>query len=923
MLALLVLILMLASGLEAAKPVLPLVFEENRGQAAGPALYIARSGRLGLHLDERGVTLAGPAEDPVRIWFEGAAAKPVGDDPSGGESNYFKGTDPAKWRTHIPHWRRVRYPNLYPGIDLVFYGNGADLEFDFAVTPGADPSLIRMRVDGPAAVSRSGDLVCGGFRLGRPVAYQPRGAGRRAVRAKFRLSGAGGLSFELGRYDRSLPLVIDPILLYTSYVGGIATDAIAGVAADSTGNIYLTGYTNSTGFSTTLGAYKRTLAAGDSDAFITKLNPAGTSILYSTFLGGSAGDFGRAIAVDSSGAAYITGSTLGFFPVTSGAFKSTPVNAPDIFAAKLDSTGATLSYATYLGGAGAGQGIAVDSSGNAWIAGFTYTPSFPTTFTLQPIYSGGSDGFLMKLNATGTGMLFSTFLGGRGDDQAEAVVVDSAGDAYVVGTTSGQGFLVTGGVYQNTFAGGTDAFVTKIRSNGLISYSSYLGGTAADRAFAVAVDTSGNVYVGGQTASTNFPTSIGAFQTTHNGGTWDAFVTKLNTTAAAITYSTLLGGSSTCQVQDPIKTHFCDAVEALAVDSAGSVYAAGIAAAGFPTIAAPQGTEAGTGDGFVTQLNATGTRLMYSTFVGGTGGDFFNSAALAAGVAVVGGVTASTNVPVTTGALRTTNPGGYDGMLTRLGPCTITLGRNSSFFPPAAGNYTLTINAPTGCAWYGATTDSWITVNNAAGIGNGLVTYSLTANTGLARSGQIAVGTEIFTLNQLKGTCVELGYYSSWFPSTGGTYSLQVFATCGWTATSNRSWVTIDNPTGSGNGTISYTLAANTTGAVRTAQIDVNGMKLDVNQISGSAGGLSCAYEISRTQDAYDATGGSSSLVVTASSGCEWNVVNPYSWITITFGMAGNGDGIVGYTVERNATGQPRSAQVSIAGQILNIAQSN
>ncbi len=913
----------------ATRPSVPLHFEENHGQAAADARFIGRASGLRMEFDPSGASLLPSGTDsPVRISFVGGRALPSGYDPTGGESHYLLGTDPAKWRRHIKHFRRVRYANLYPGIDLVFYGNGANLEFDFAVHPGADPGQIRLRFDGAGrlAVLRSGDLVIGSgkstMRLAKPVIYQPLAAGNRAIEGSFRLGSDRTMAFQLGDYDRGAPLIIDPVVLTTTYWGGVSSDVISGVASDSSGNIYLTGHTTSTTLTTTVGAYKRALNPGDSDCFVTKLNSTASTVLYSTFVGGTSPDYARAIAVDSSGAAYITGSTIGFFPITSGAYRQSPTEAPETFAAKLDATGASLSYATYLGGAGAGQGIAVDSSGNAWIAGFTYTPSFPVTLALQPVFSGGSDAFLLRLNPTGTGVSFSTFLGGRGEDQATAVAVDAAGDAYVTGFTSGQGFLVTGGAYQSTLSGSSDAFAAKVSPGGSVTYSTYLGGILADRANAIAIDSAGNAYLAGHTSSTNFPVTSGAFQTSHGGGTWDGFITKLNAAGSALTYSTFLGGSGTCLVQDLIRSHLCDSVLGIAVDSSGIAYLAGLAGSGFPLLGAPQSTAGGAGDGFAAQLNATGTKLLYSTFVGGAGGDMLSAVALSSGIAVMGGVTSSVNLPVSSGALRTTNAGGYEGFLTRLGSCTVTLGSSGSFFPNTAGTYSLDVFAASNCSWSASTSNSWVTLNTQAGVGNGQISYTVAANTGLHRTGQINAGGQIFTIEQVTGSCVQLGYYHSWFPATTGSYSLPVFATCGWTAASNQSWITIGTPTGTGNGTVGYTIAANTSGAVRSGQIDVNGIKFDIDQVAG-AGSIACSYALSRTQDSFDRFGGSSSLLVTAVSGCEWTVGNPPTWITITAGPAGNGNGIVGYTAAPNQTGQARSAQLTIAGQPVLISQSN
>lgn len=912
-----VLIMLGAALVQGAHPSLPVVFEE----AEAPGRYVGRGAGFHVALDESGVSFA----EGVRMHFGAAPVKPVGTTPTGGVSNYLLGPSPARWRTGVKHFKRVEYRGLHPGIDLVFYGNPDRLEFDYAVSPGSDPGRIRLWFEGgKLRLSRSGDLELDSGRtrvkLNKPALYQP---GGKKVEGEWKLLGKNTVGFEVAHYDRTRALIIDPVL-YTTYWGAVATDAISAVATDPSGNLYITGYTNSTSLTTTATGWKRTLQAGDSDAFVAKLNPAGTTILYSTFLGGPSPDYGRAIAVDSTGAAYITGSTIAYFPVTAGAFRQSPADSPEAFAAKLDAAGSGLVYATYLGGAGAGQGIAVDSAGNAWIAGYTYTASFPVTSTVQPVYSGSTDGFLIRLNATGSAMTFGSFFGGRGEDQATAVAVDSAGDAYITGYTSGQGFLNSGGAFQSTLSGATDAFVVKVRANGNLGFSTYLGGPGIDRGYAIAVDSAGNAYVGGQTGSTTgFPTTAGAYSTAHAGGTWDGFVTKVNALGTALAWSTLLGGGGSCQVQDPIRTQSCDAVLGLAVDSFGSVFATGLAGTGFPTVVPAQATAGGAGDGFVAHLSSTGAQLLYSTFIGGSGGDMMLSAAMSAGVPVVAGVTASTNVPVTSGALRTSNPGGFEGVLTRLNTCSVTLAVPSSFFPAAAGSYTLDIFAASTCTWTSVTADPWITVTAPNGTGNGQIQYALATNAGLQRTGTISVNGQNFSVIQVIGSCLQLGYYGSWFPSTGGAYDLPIFATCAWTAISSQPWITFQGGnSGGGNGVLHYLIDVNSTGGIRSGQIDVNGIKFDVNQIGG-AGSLSCSYNLSRTQDAFSSAGGSSSLLVTAAQGCEWTVTQQPSWLTVTAGLAGNGDGVVGYTASPNTTGAARSGQLVLAGQTVTVTQSN
>jgi hypothetical protein len=911
---------------------LPIVFEPNRAQAAPEVRFLARGHRFELLLTDSAAILRhsrginAPTDLAIewlganrRATFEGASE-------TGGISNYLFSSGPTRCIRSVPHYQRVRYDSLYPGIDLVFYGNNGKLEFDFVLSPGADLSTIRLAARGAETIriDHAGDLVLstarGEFRLAKPLLYQPAPEGNRPVEGGYVLHGPNTFSFRTGPYDRRQPLVVDPTLS-TSYIGGQDVDIVSSAATDSGGNIYITGYTASTAFPVSLSPFKTSLTAGDADAFVMKLNPTMTTILYSTYLGGSFPDYGRAIAVDSAGAAYITGSTIGRFPTTTGALHELPSVTPTPFVAKLDPSGATLSYATYLDGAGAGMAIAVDTLGNAYVAGSTYTATFTTTTgAFQRTYAGGTDGFVVKLNPTGTSQVYSTFLGGSSEDQITGIRVDSSGAAYVAGFTSSTDFPVTAGAYRNANSGSTDAFVTKISSTGsALVYSTFLGGSNADRAHGIDINSSGEAYVAGQTYSSSFPTTTGAFHTTH-GGAADGFVTKLNAAGSGLLYSTFLGGSGTCLVNDPFRQYACDGIFSVAVDSTGQAWVAGIAGAGFPLSGAIQPSPGGNGDAFVAQLNATGTSLPFSTYIGGGAGDVALSVAVpSTGGAVVAGFTNSTDLPVN--SLQTTRGGGaQEGFLSLLATCAVTLGSSGSFFPKTSGTYLLDVFAAPGCAWSASTDASWVTLNATAGVGNGQVNYTVAANTGPARTAHINVAGQTYTIQQVSGQCVTLASTSSWFPQSGGTYNLQVFASCPWTTTVNVNWITGVTPSGSGDGVIQYTVAANTSTSSRSGQIDVSGSTFTVNQVGGPAG-LSCSYTLSRGSDSFTADGGSSSLLVSTQSGCQWTTSNSASWLAITAGIAGSGEGVIGYSADRNTSGAVRSATVTVAGQSFVVTQ--
>jgi len=597
----------------------------------------------------------------IRLGFVGANREPdlEGQEELPGKANYFIGNDPKKWRTNVPTYAKVQYRDLYPGINLVYYDNRRRMEFDFLLAPGANPNLIRLEVKGADRldVDARGDLVLhargGQLRLQKPAVYQEVKGIRQEVSGRYVLTDSYQIGFQLGAYDATRPVIIDPVLFYSTYLGGGGDDVGNSIAVDESGDAYVTGQIDSTNFPTTPGAFQAT-SMGGGDAFVTKLNATGSGLVYSTYLGGSNFDAGRGIAVDASGNAYVTGGTASTdFPTTPGAFQTTPSGGGDAFVTKLNSTGSLLLYSTYLHGAD-GESIAVDAAGNAYVTGDADSTNFPTTTGAFQTASGGAlDAFVTKLNQTGTALVYSTYLGGSGSDVGRGIAVDTAGSAYVAGFTGSTNFPTSLGAFQTTYGGGTDdAFVTKVNllGSGLV-YSTYLGGSDFDASGGIAVDAAGNAYVTGGTRSTNFPTTTGAFQTTA-GGADDAFVTKMNPLGTALVYSTYLGGSGS------------DGGQSVAVDSSGNAYVTGgTDSTNFPMTAdAFQPTfSGGPEDAYVAKLDPTGSALVYSTYLGGSGDDIGFGIALDAlpqPDAYVTGTTSSTNFPITPRAFQPAFGGG-------------------------------------------------------------------------------------------------------------------------------------------------------------------------------------------------------------------------------------------------------------------------
>ena len=692
------------SQFESAFGRLPLYFEENVGQSDARVRFLARGAGYSLFLtSDETVAVLQPHEAEtgavVRMRLGGANEQPVvrGEDLLPGRSNYFAGNDSSRWRTNVPQYAKVRMDEVYRGIDVVYYGNQHQLEYDFVVKPGADPGQIRLRFEGAERIDldAAGNLVLhvagGELRQSLPAVYQELRGVRQRVPATYRRLSAREFGIDLDDYDPARPLVIDPTLVYSTYLGGSAFDQAHTIAIDSSGNSYVAGLTASTNFPTTSGAFQ-TASGGNLEGFVAKLNSAGTGIVFATYLGGSGVDEADGIAVDSAGNVYLTGRTLsGNFPTTAGAFQTALGGNGDSFAAKLNSTGTALIYSTYLGGVGeeTAGGIAVDGAGSAYVSGLTTSLNFPTTAgAFQTAFAGSVDVFVTKLNATGTALVYSTYLGGSDQEIAGpgmTIAIDSSGNAYVTGLTLSTNFPTTAGAFQTVLAGSSDAFVTRLNGAGTaLVYSTYLGGSGQETGNGIAVNSAGDAYVAGNTGSANFPTTAGALQTLL-AGTTDAFVTRLNGAGTALVYSTYLGGSAV------------DVGQGVAVDSAGDAYVAGrTTSANFPTTASAfQAAHGGNDDAFVARLNATGSALRYSTYLGGSAPD------LATGIAVdvsanayVTGLTQSANFP-TANPLQPAMAGGQEAFVAKIATAASDLAVTKSDSPDpvnAGDNLTYTVN---------------------------------------------------------------------------------------------------------------------------------------------------------------------------------------------------------------------------------------
>ncbi|AXC15040.1 Cell surface protein [Acidisarcina polymorpha] len=735
-----------AAGVTANYGKLPLTFEENQGQTDPRVRFASRGQNYSLFLTDSEAVLAltkrdstrmssaktFPAAvktDVIRMELAGASheLKVDGAEALPGKVNYFVGNDPAKWHRNVPTFAKVKYSGVYAGVDLVYYGNQRQLEYDFVVAPGADPKIVRLHFGGASKLTlgSGGDLNIaaknGTVVFHKPVVYQVKDGERERVDGRFQMLAKNTVGFQLGAFDPSREVVIDPTVVYSTYLGGSGIgyddggdgsssgDGIGGVVVDAEGCAYVTGAANSLDFPVTPHAFQKTNPITKpgyyeqvTESFITKFNPAGSALVYSTYFGGTGTDYTDLsngigdIAIDASGNVYATGtaSTLDF-PTTPVAYDRVASQAGKAFVSKLDSTGSTLIYSTLLGGSQGefGLGIAVSPAGNAYVSGRTYSTDFPITPNafqrVDKAARGSATGFVTELNSTGSGLIYSTFLSGSSYVSAEAIFLDKAGDAFIGGTTDSTDFPITPGAYDRVFKFTGDnltGFVTKLNPEGSkLIYSTYFPQGS------IAVDPSGNVY-GVATAG---PVTARAIQS--KGGDW---VGKLNASGTALVYGTYLLPSDAYVDGE-------DGLSAIAVDPLGHAFVAGYdSAPGFPvTPDAFQPTFKGAlneegsypPNAVFAELNTDGTAVLYGTYLGGSGsligaaspivlGDGATAIGLdTAGNAYVVGTTASADFPVTRGAFQSTNHAAAigNGFITKFalhGGTTTTLTSNSAIY---------------------------------------------------------------------------------------------------------------------------------------------------------------------------------------------------------------------------------------------------
>lgn len=631
---------------------LPVYFIPNKGQWDASILFQAWTPHYVLVLTRAGIMFSGSEKSndgmPPRagVKFRNANASMIIEAvrPLEHVAHFFLGNDPSRWQMGLPTYQAVRYKNVYPMIDLEIYGVKNRIEYDWIVKPGGRPDDIHFECAG-AELSRLGPL--GAIRTPweseeiiqqRPISYQWRHGQMNLVASSFKNHGEGLFGFEVGSFDHSRDLIIDPMILaFSTFLGGSDSDEGYSVAVDAKGFVYLAGTTKSSNFPLK-SPYQGTKGAWQ-DAFVAKLAPTGNALVFSTFFGGSRDDEGRGIAVDAGGAVYVTGWTDSEDFPTSNPYQNALNESRDAFVAKFNPAGNSLAYSTYIGGSNwdYAEDIALDKTGAAYIIGTTQSSDYPVLSPFQSKFAETKDAFISKFVPAGNALSYSTYLGGYGYDEGLAIAVDAAGAAYAAGKTSSFYFPVKNAFQAKLSGFSQDGFVTKIGSSGdSLAYSTYFGGSGEDSIKGIAVDKSGSAYVTGTTASTNFPTK-NAFQKSARGY-GEAFISKFSPGGTALTYSTYLGGDSS------------DGGADISVDSQGCAYIAGTTYSDdFPIKNEFQDFNAGMDDVFAAKFTPAGNALLFSTYLGGEGSDMcFGLAVDAKGAVYLTGETWSMDFPVKT-----------------------------------------------------------------------------------------------------------------------------------------------------------------------------------------------------------------------------------------------------------------------------------
>jgi len=924
---------------------LPLVFEENRGQTDPSIRFLARGPKYGIFIGDHEVRLglhAGNRTSAISLRLAGSQSSAIAapEHLLYSRSNYFIGNNPEKWLYNVRHFERIRTDDIKKGISIVYRANEDQFEYDLRISPGADSSSLRSYLDGARSlrVDADGSLVIGTalgeLRERPPVAWQEVDGQKHYVHVIQRVHGLHEIVFKVDTYDHSLPLVIDPVISYSTYLGGSLGDTISGIALDSSGRAFVTGTTMSPDLPVTgTSSYH-----GSADAFVAELSADGTSLIYATYVGGSNRDNAYSIALDASGNAYITGGTFSSdFPNLFGP-GSTFSGLSNGFVTKLNSSG-ILSASRFLSAANTvGLGIALDASSNAYVTGTTGSATFPTTagslMPAKPSLAGTTAGFVAKLD-TALNIVFGTYLGGSENEMPTAIAVDSNGRAYVTGTTNSANFPVTSGAYQIAVLGGADAFVAEFNPQGsALVYSTRLGGSGNDTASAIALDTSGNAYVTGATTSTDFPTTMGVYSVSKPASSFfsSVFVARINAGGGSLAFSTYLGGAND------------DSGAAIAVDLSGNVFVMGTAySVNFPTTPGALKTQRSKNttlsgqDLFLSKFDPTASTLQYSTYLGTADDENPGGMVLdKTGGVYIAGSTTSLSFPTTASALQPTSRElnhAASGFITKIDSssavlCNIVLSSNTVNVPGRGATGSFDFTAAAGCSWE-ITSDSFIEVSAPlSGFGNGTVNYKVDQNpspdfpvTGTIRvnGGTLNAGSNILTVDQAAGSCSDPVFSPSNvnLGVSGGLAAISVSlpSTCPWNLVNPVPWIVPSNSVSStGSGSLNLYAGPNSYSA-RQAAVVLAGKTILVTQ----SGGI-CVMTLQAQQRGAGAQPTSGSLGLTTGPGCQWYAYSSASWVKVSTN-SGLGNGSASYSIAANPGTETRSTSLLIGDQTFSITQ--
>ncbi len=905
---------------------IPIYFEQNDGQAGEPAKFVVFHGRPKAFITPSGLVFPHGNTSISMEVRDGSVRAFQPEEAAEGVSNYYLG---RRVLTGLKHYGRVRGHNIRPGIDIVFHSNASELEYDFEVRPGARPELLRLEFSGmrDLGLEENGDIHLvaddNELRLRKPDAWQDTGGERERIECRYRISKTGDVELALGRYDHTRQLTIDPIISFSTYLSSGGMESIAGVAVDTTG-VYVTGSTYTTNFPVTSGK-----STGKPGLFVTKFNPSGTELLYSTII---AGGGGLAIAADGTGDVYVAGTAGTDYSNT------TTASGEHLFVTKLNSSG-QMAYATLLAGnqGEQAQAIAIDSSGAAYVAGFSYSSNFPvTTGALRATLSGTANAVVAKLSPSGQ-VIYATYLGGSTYDQANGIAIDGSGNAYVAGLTGSSDFPTTSGAYSTSFPAGsgvTDAFVTEINPTGTaIVSSTLLGGSASDTNLSNIVtgitrDTTGSVYVTGSSNSTNFPSTYSVGQGP------PLFVTKLNSSLSSVLYSVTIGmGINPLRQQSP----------SIAVDQSGAAY---ISATQIPqALITPGGFDTGAiGNLSFFQVAPSGNAISYAGQFGAAAPDDEITTSIAidgSGGVYLTGYTPIENFPTTTGAYQTSpqaalepSIGEQAGLLVKIDitsptSCITSLGPTPASMPANGGPFSFDFAIPAGCPWGVApeSIEAVVLSGQTAGISTGSsiqVNGTLPPNpTTSELTVDIVVSEKTVAITQPGSVCYQpvVSPMPLTVDGAGDSQSINVTLpySCTWQALSNSPWLSFGNLTydyesGSNTITLSGTPFSYSS---RTGTVTIANETFTVTQ----TGTGTCTASATATQPNPANAGTTGGILVSVSqNSCSWSAYSLAPWIQVA-GASGQGNGALAYTVAANPGANQRTGQILVADQLLTITQ--